>query len=149
MEKGKNTQITIETVVHAPVEKVWEYWTEPDHIKKWNNAAEDWFTPSAENDLSAGGKLNWRMEAEDGSLGFDFSGVYDEVKKHELISYTLDDGRKVRITFTPQGGETRVEEVFEAEQTNSTVLQRAGWQAILDNFKRHAEQEENARNLIP
>lgn len=149
MVKGEHMPITIETVVHAPVDKVWEYWTKPEHIMKWNNASEDWTTPSAENDLSAGGKLNWRMEAKDGSFGFDFSGVYDEVKKHELITYTLDDGRKVRITFTPQGEETRVVEVFDAEQSNSIEMQREGWQAILDNFKRHAEQEENARNLIP
>lgn len=149
MEKGEHMPITIETVVHAPVEKVWEYWTKPEHIMNWNNASEDWFTPAAENDLNPGGKLNWRMEAKDGSSGFDFSGVYDEVKKHELITYTLDDGRKVRITFTPQGEETRVVEVFDAEQSNPMELQRAGWQAILDNFRQHAEQEENARNLIP
>lgn len=149
MENDKSIPITIETVVHAPVGRVWEYWTEPEHIMKWNNASEDWFTPNAENDLNAGGKLNWRMEAKDGSYGFDFSGVYDEVRKHELITYTLDDGRKVRITFIPEGEETKVIEVFEAEQTNSTELQRAGWQAILDNFRRYAEQEENARNLIP
>jgi uncharacterized protein YndB with AHSA1/START domain len=149
MEQGKNTQITIETVVHAPVEKVWEYWTDPEHIMKWNNASEDWFTPSAVNDLSPGGKFNWRMEAKDGSFGFDFTGAYDEVKKHKLITYTLDDGRKVRITFTPHGEETKVQEIFEAESTNSTELQRAGWQAILYNFKRLAEQEENERKLVP
>lgn len=149
MEQGKNTQITIETVVHAPVEKVWEYWSEPEHIMKWNNASEDWFTPSAVNDLNPGGKFNWRMEAKDGSFGFDFTGAYDEVKKHKLITYTMDDGRKVRITFTPQGEDTKVQEIFEAESTNSTELQRAGWQAILDNFKRHAEQEENERKLVP
>ena len=88
--------------MHAPVEKVWEYWTEPDHITKWSNASDDWHTPYAENDLRVGGKFVSRMEAKDGSFGFDFGGVYDEVRANEFISYTLGDGRKVEITFIPQ-----------------------------------------------
>src|SRR5688572_6983414 len=99
METKNKTTITVEASVKAPVEKVWKYWTSPDHIKKWNNANDDWHTPKAENDLRTGGKFLSRMEAKDGSFGFDFEGVYDEVRTNELISYTMPDGRKVKITF--------------------------------------------------
>ncbi len=133
--------ITVEATVHAPVEKVWEFWTEPDHIKKWNNASDDWHTPYAENDLRAGGKFVSRMEAKDGSFGFDFGGIYDEVRDHEFISYTLEDGRKVEITFIPQENDTRVIEVFDPETINPIEMQQQGWQAILNNFKKHAEQQ--------
>lgn len=133
-------EITIEASIQAPVEKVWEYWTEPNHIKKWNSASDDWHTPFAENDLRPGGKFTSRMEAKDGSMGFDFGGVYDDVKLHEVVSYTLGDGRKVKITFKGQGNETEVIETFEAETENPVDFQRQGWQAILDNFKRYAEQ---------
>jgi uncharacterized protein YndB with AHSA1/START domain len=133
-------KITVETTVHAPVEKVWKYWTEPTHIKKWNNASDDWHTPVAENDLRAGGKFLSRMEAKDGSFGFDFGGIYDEVKLHEVIAYTLDDGRKVKITFKGQENETEVIETFDAETMNPIEFQQQGWQAILDNFKKYAEQ---------
>ena len=138
METAK--KITVETTVHIPVEKVWEYWTEPAHIKKWNNASDEWHTPVAENDLRAGGKFLSRMEAKDGSFGFDFSGIYDEVILHEVIAYTLGDGRKVKITFKGLENGTEVIETFDAETSNPIEFQQQGWQAILDNFKKYAEQ---------
>ena len=113
----------------------------PAHITKWNNASDEWHTPYAENDLRAGGKFVSRMEAKDGSFGFDFGGIYDEVRNHEFISYKLEDGRKVQITFIAEENDTKVVEVFEAEAANPIEMQQEGWQAILDNFKRHAEQQ--------
>jgi len=136
METTNKTLITVETTVNAPIEKVWKLWTAPEHITKWNNASDDWHTPFAENDLRVGGKFVARMEAKDGSFGFDFGGVYDEVKENELIEYTIGDGRKVIINFTGNGNGTKVVEGFEAESTNSIELQRGGWHAILDNFKK-------------
>jgi len=143
MAKTDPVTITVETVVHSPVEKVWEYWTEPEHIKQWNNASDDWHTPFAENDLKVGGKFVSRMEAKDGSFGFDFSGVYDEVSVNESIAYTIGDGRKVKIVFIRQENDTRIIESFEAEETNTIEMQQAGWQAILDNFKKYAESVKN------
>lgn len=140
METSNNTKITVKTTVNAPVDKVWNFWTEPDHIKKWNNASDDWHTPFAENDLRAGGKFVSRMEAKDGSFGFDFGGTYDQVKLHEVISYSMEDGRKVDITFSGKGNETEIIETFDAETSNSVELQQQGWQAILNNFKKYAEQ---------
>ena len=99
METDNKVTITVETTVHAPVGKVWEYWTEPQHITKWSFASDDWHAPNAENDLRVGGKFLTRLEAKDGSFGFDFNGVYDEIKINELISFTLGDGRKVTVTF--------------------------------------------------
>ena len=140
MSTTESFRITIETTVNAPVEKVWKYWSEPEHITKWNYASDDWHTPFAENDLRAGGKFTSRMEAKNGSYGFDFGGVYDEVKLYELISYTLGDGRNVTIKFIGQEDKTKIIETFDAEATNSIELQQKGWQAILDNFKRYTEQ---------
>ncbi|GHN00934.1 activator of HSP90 ATPase [Cytophagales bacterium WSM2-2] len=138
METALKT-ITVENTVKASVEKVWKFWTEPQHIKKWNNASDDWHTPAAENDVRTGGKFNVRMEAKDGSFGFDFGGVYDEVKTHQVIAYTMGDGRKVNIKFAANGNETKVTETFEPETQNSIEMQRGGWQAILDNFKKYTE----------
>ena len=139
MTTTEKTQITVETTVKVPVEKAWKLWTTPEDITHWNNASDDWHTPRAENDLRPGGKFAHRMEAKDGSLGFDFGGVYDEVKTNELVVYSIDDGRKVKVTFTGNGTETKVVETFEAESTYSIEMQRGGWQAILDNFKKYAE----------
>ena len=133
------TTVTIEAVVNAPVEKVWEYWSKPAHITQWCNASPDWHAPKAENDLKAAGKFSTRMEAKDGSMGFDFDGVYDVVKTNELIAYTLGDGRKVSIIFNATGNTTKVTETFEAENENPVEMQKGGWQAILDNFKKHVE----------
>ena len=139
METTNKTTITVETLVNAPVDKVWEFWTKPEHITKWNNASEDWHTPKAENDLRVGGAFSSRMEAKDGSFGFDFGGVYDELKTNELIAYTLGDDRRVKITFVADGQTTKVTEIFEAEAVNPAEMQQTGWQAILDNFKKYAE----------
>jgi uncharacterized protein YndB with AHSA1/START domain len=133
------TIITIDAIVNAPGEKVWKYWTGTEHITKWNSASPDWHTPYAENDLKAGGKFLSRMEAKDGSFGFDFGGVYDEIKMNELIAYTLGDGRKVKITFSTEGNSTKIAESFEAESVNSIEMQRGGWQSILNNFKKYTE----------
>jgi uncharacterized protein YndB with AHSA1/START domain len=133
------TLITIEATVKAPVEKVWECWSSPEDIKQWNSASPDWHTPFAENDLRTGGKFVSRMEAKDGSVGFDFGGEYDEVITNKLIRYTMGDGRNVTVEFTEVGNETRVVESFEAEEVNSIELQRAGWQSILNNFKSYVE----------
>ncbi|MCR8642914.1 SRPBCC family protein [Paenibacillus sp. N1-5-1-14] len=139
MEASDQAIITIETTVQAPVEKVWAYWNEPQHITKWNTASEEWHTTKAENDLRVGGNFSSRMEAKDGSFGFDFGGVYDEVNVNELIAYTMGDGRKVKITFTSEGDTTKIVEVFDAEASNPVEMQQAGWQAILNNFKKYSE----------
>src|SRR4051812_29239477 len=139
METANSTVITVQTTINAPVEKVWDYWSHPGHITKWNSASEDWHTPFAENDLRTGGKFLSRMEAKDGSFGFDFGGAYDNVKTNELIEYTMEDGRKVKVEFAANGNETTVVESFDAESENPVEMQRGGWQAILDNFKKYVE----------
>ncbi|HEU5054836.1 MAG TPA: SRPBCC family protein [Hanamia sp.] len=131
--------ITVETLVNAPVRKVWATWTNPEDIKKWNSASDDWHTPHATNDLREGGRFSSRMESKDGSMGFDFSGTYQKVNEHELIEYTIDDGRKVKVIFSGDGDFTKVIESFEAESENSEEMQRGGWQSILDNFKKYVE----------
>ena len=139
METQEKTIITVESTVNAPVEKVWEYWTKPEHITKWNNASDDWHTLWVKADLREGGSFVARMEARDGSMGFDFGGVYDILRPNEYIEYTIGDGRKVKVTFSVQGNTTKVVESFEAENTNSVEIQQGGWQAILDNFKKYTE----------
>ena len=139
MREDDEMEITVKITVNEPIEKVWKCWTEPKYITKWNSASEDWHTPFAENDLRVGGNFISRMEAKDGSFGFDFSGTYDEVKLYDVISYVAADGRKVKITFIGQEKETKIIETFEAESTNSIELQQKGWQAILDNFKNFTE----------
>ena len=139
METTNNTVVTIESTVNAPVEKVWKYWTGPEHITKWNTAIDTWHSPYAENDLRVGGKFLARMEAKDGSFGFDFGGIYDEVETNKTIAFTMSDGRKVNVQFTPNGNETRIVESFEAENQNPIEMQRGGWQSILDNFKKYTE----------
>jgi len=139
MTTANKVNITVEATVNAPVEKVWKFFTEPKHITKWNNASDDWHSPKSENDLRVGGKFLTRMEAKDGSFGFDFGGVYDDVKPNQLIAYTIGDGRKVKVSFTTEGKSTTVRETFEAETENSTEMQKNGWQAILNNFKKYTE----------
>lgn len=139
METQNKSAITVENTIDAPLEKVWEYWTQPGHITKWNNASEDWHTPRAKNDLRTGGRFNTRMEAKDGSMGFDFEGVYDEVRLKDSIEYTMGDGRKVKIKFSGDDSFTKIVETFDPENTNSLEMQRNGWQAILDNFKKYTE----------
>jgi uncharacterized protein YndB with AHSA1/START domain len=139
METSAKTSITVVTTVNAPVEKVWQFWTLPEHLTQWNHASDDWHTPHAENDARTGGRFKVRMEAKDGSMGFDFESVYDEVIPRQLITYSLGDGRNVKITFEATGNETHISETFDAESTHSDEMQRAGWQAILDNFKKYIE----------
>lgn len=131
--------ITVRTTVKQPIEKVWTYWKEPQHISKWYAASEDWHAPAAENDLTPGGKFKTTMAAKDGSFSFDFSGKYLEVEPQKLIKYTIDDDRKVEIFFNDLGDSVEITETFEPEQTNSSDMQRGGWQAILDNFKKYTE----------
>lgn len=139
MEITNNASITVEATVNAPVEKVWTYFILPQHITQWYQASDDWHAPRAENDLRKGGRFNIRMAAKDGSAGFDFEGVYDTVEEHKAIAYTLGDGRKVALRFMSEGDKTRIAEEFEAENVHSPELQRSGWQAILDSFKKYVE----------
>jgi uncharacterized protein YndB with AHSA1/START domain len=139
METQAKNSITIEASVNAPLDKVWEIWTSPEHITKWNNATDDWHTPNAENDLQPGGKFIYRMEAKDGSFGFDFGGVHDSVKINERIASTLGDGRKMEVTFTARNNQTLIKEVFEAENVNPIDMQKMGWQSILNSFKKYME----------
>jgi uncharacterized protein YndB with AHSA1/START domain len=139
MKALANKLLTIETTIHAPVEKVWSLWTDPKHIINWSNASEEWHTTRAENDLREDGRFFSRMEAKDGSMGFDFTGVYHKVKQYTLIDYTIDDGREVRVSFVSKGKLTTVRETFEAEQENAIEMQRAGWQSILNSFKDYVE----------
>ncbi len=133
--------ITVKTTVHASAEKAWRYWSEPEHITQWNAASEDWHTPYAQNDLRVGGQFLYRMESKDSKFGFDFGGIYDEVKPLESISYTLGDGRKVNISFEGKENQTTIVETFDVEATHSLEQQQNGWQAILDRFKRYTEME--------
>jgi uncharacterized protein YndB with AHSA1/START domain len=128
------TVITVQTTIAAPIAHVWECWTTPTHIIEWNAASPDWHTPHSTVDLQVGGTFSSRMEAKDGSFGFDFWGTYTIVNAPTELAYTLGDNRKVSIQFVANGAETTVIEQFEAEQTNPVEMQRFGWQAILDNF---------------
>jgi len=112
METTEKTKIRIGTTINAPVEKVWNTWTTPSEIIQWNCPSPEWHTPKAEHDLKAGGKFNFRMEARDGSMGFDFGGVYDVVTKNQLIKYTMGDGRKVDVKFISNGNQTTIDQVF-------------------------------------
>jgi uncharacterized protein YndB with AHSA1/START domain len=132
-------KITIETIINAPMEKVWAAWNEPQHLTKWTFASDDWHAPHAETDLRTGGKFKTRMEAKDGSFGFDFGGTYTEVKNHELIEYDMDDKRHVKIVFEQLPEGVKITETFDAETQNSEEMQRDGWQSILNNFKKYTE----------
>lgn len=135
----ESTKITVTAMVNTPIETAWNTWTSPNDIVQWNTASDDWHTTKAQNDLRVGGKFSYRMEAKDGSMGFDFEGIYENVIPHEHITYSLGDGRKVSINFSGENSKTKVVETFDAENTNSIELQRHGWQSILDNFKKVAE----------
>lgn len=139
MESATATKVTVQNTVNAPVEKVWSYWTEPQHVMQWCQASDDWHAPYADNDLRVGGNFKTTMAAKDGSFSFDFGGVYDVVDHHRRIAYTMGDGRTVNIEFRAEGGSTHVTETFDAETMNSVEMQQTGWQAILDNFKQYTE----------
>lgn len=134
------TKVTVETTINAPLARVWETWTAPQHIMNWNSASPDWHCPKAENDLRTGGTFSSRMEARDGSMGFDFGGVYDEVRDQELIAYTMGDGRKVEVKFAPEDNGTRITQTFDAENMHPVEFQKAGWQSIMDNHKKYTEE---------
>ncbi|TDE47106.1 polyketide cyclase [Flavobacterium rhamnosiphilum] len=131
--------ITVQSTINASIEKVWELWTAPEHVMKWNNASEDWHTPFAENDLKIGGKFKYTMASKDGKMRFDFEGIYTNVVDSSLIEYEMADGRKVKIVFESQENGVVLTEQFDPETENTEALQQQGWQAILDNFKKYVE----------
>jgi uncharacterized protein YndB with AHSA1/START domain len=132
-------KITVETVVKAKLAKVWDAWNNPADIKQWNTAQEDWHTTKSTVDLREGGKFRSRMEAKDGSEGFDFEGTYTRVVPKKAIEYRMSDGREVQVEFVESPGGVLVRETFDPETENTPELQRQGWQAILDNFGRYVE----------
>ena len=132
-------QITVETVVHARPDEVWDAWITPADIKQWNTAQGDWHTTRSTVDLREGGKFLSRMEAKDGSEGFDFEGTYTRIVPHKTIEYRMSDGREVKVEFVERPAGVLVRETFDAETENPPELQRTGWQAILDNFARHVQ----------
>lgn len=134
-----NTKITVQVTIMAPVDMVWEYYTNPHHIIHWNFTSDDWHCPKAENDLKIGGKYKARMEAKDGSWGFDFEAIYNEVIPQKEFTYTLADNRQATTRMKRQGDKTLVAVTFDAENQNPIDMQKDGWQAILDNFKRYVE----------
>ncbi|RYG41928.1 MAG: activator of HSP90 ATPase [Chitinophagaceae bacterium] len=136
--------ITVSTTVNASLDTAWSFWTSPEHITNWNFASQDWHCPKAENDLRTGGTFSSTMAAKDGSMSFDFGGVYDEVIDLQKISYILGDGRQVTVLFEFSDGQTTITETFDPENQNPTEMQRSGWQAILDNFKLYVEQHTSA-----
>ena len=132
-------KITVETAVKAPIEKVWETWNNPADIKVWNTPQKDWHTTQSDVDLREGGKFSARMEAKDGSRGFDFEGTYTRVVPRKAIEFLMSDGREVKVEFLKRPGLVLVKETFDSETENALEVQREGWQAILDNFGRHVE----------
>jgi uncharacterized protein YndB with AHSA1/START domain len=132
-------KITVEKVVRASLSSVWQSWNNPDDIKQWNAASDDWHTTQSSVDLREGGKYSARMEAKDGSAGFDFEATYTRIVPGRLIEFRMSDGRDVTVQFSEAPGGVRVRETFEAENENDPELQRQGWQAILDNFARHVQ----------
>lgn len=133
------TKITVETTVQASPQQVWECWTKPEHIVHWNHASDDWHCPAAVNDLRPGGRFSYTMASRDDRMRFDFEGEYRSIRPGESIAYTIADGREVTVGFFAEDTATRVVETFEAEHIHAPELQREGWQAILDNFRRYTE----------
>ncbi|MCF1716324.1 SRPBCC family protein [Flavihumibacter sp. RY-1] len=138
-EQPNTVVLKVSAEVEVPVEKAWELFNTPEHIVNWNAASPDWHTPRASNDLRTGGSFSYRMEARDGSFGFDFAGEYTEVVPLTSFAYKMEDGRTARVEFLPIQSGTRVITQFDAENSNPLEMQQNGWQAILDNFKRYAE----------
>jgi uncharacterized protein YndB with AHSA1/START domain len=138
-------KITIETVVKANLSRVWDTWNNPEDIKQWNTAQDDWHTTRSTVDLREGGKFLSRMEAKDVSMGFDFEGTYTRVVPHSIIEYRMSDGREAKVEFVKRGDSVNVKTTFDAETENSPEMQRAGWQAISDNFGRYVETKEQAK----
>ena len=139
MEQDPKPLITVQATIYAGIEKVWHIWNTPAHVMRWNFAVPEWHCPAATNDLREGGMFNYRMEARDGSFGFDFYGTYNVVEPKTRLSYTLGDGRLVEVWFKELGEQTEVTETFETENENPAEMQRTGWQTILNNFKDYVE----------
>ncbi|MCB9203105.1 MAG: SRPBCC domain-containing protein [Flavobacteriales bacterium] len=139
MKEKKISHISIQVSIQASIDDVWNYWTQPEHITKWNFATDEWHCPKAKNDLKPNGSFSWRMEAKDGSMGFDFTGNYEEIIDKKLITYKMSDGRFVEIEFTIKDKDVILKETFETEGTNTDEQQRTGWLAILKNFKTYVE----------
>ena len=133
------TKITVTCSVTATIEKVWNYWTTPQHIEQWNNASDDWHTPKTVNDIRVGGTFIFTMAAKDGSFSFDFGGTYTEVTENKSIKYTMEDGRTAAINFNSIGDAVEIVETFDAENQNPIDMQKGGWQTILNNFKKYVE----------
>lgn len=131
-------RITVETTINAPIEKIWRAWTTPEDIKQWNAASDDWHTTKASVDLKEGGAFSSRMEAKDGSMGFDFAGTYTKIVENRLIECSFGD-RAMQVEFISSSDGVTIRETFDAEPTHSVEQQRDGWQAILNNFARHVE----------
>ncbi|MDB5194495.1 MAG: polyketide cyclase [Parcubacteria group bacterium] len=137
-----NTIITIETTVRADMDAVWNLWNAPEHIEQWMHASEDWECTAAVNDVRVGGRFVFTLAAKDKSVSFDLPGIYTEVVPNKFLAYTLDDERTVSVSFIEIDNGVHISETFEAEQVNSEEMQRGGWQAILDNFKKYAENQQ-------
>jgi uncharacterized protein YndB with AHSA1/START domain len=131
--------ISIETIINSSIESVWSSWITPEDIVNWNFASDDWSCPRAKLEFKEGGKFNYRMEAKDGSMDFDFEGTFNLIKEFERIEYSLEDNRKVSISFSDTGNGIKIVETFDAEDELSGEQQKQGWQSILDNFKKHVE----------
>jgi uncharacterized protein YndB with AHSA1/START domain len=139
MKTAQTQSITVETLVNAPVEKAWKFFSDPEHITQWAFASDDWHAPYADNDLRKDGKFKTTMAAKDGSFSFDFEGVYTNVVPNKVVEYAMSDGRKVKVDFEADGNSTRIRETFDPETENPIDMQRAGWKAILENYRRHVE----------
>ena len=131
--------ITVEAIIEAPIETVWNFWTKPEHVMHWNFASKDWHCPKATSDFNIGGEFHYSMAAKDGSVEFDFCGTFTKIIDQSFIEIFLEDGRELNIQFESEGSSTKIIETFEPEEVNSMELQKQGWQAILDNFKTYAE----------
>lgn len=140
--------ITIETLIHAPINLVWDTWNSPNHVVHWNHASDDWHSPKADNNFVVGGKFVYRMEAKDNSFGFDFSGTYEEIVDKKRVVTRLDDNRLVKTEFHVENDSVRIVETFEAEDQNSIELQREGWSAILNNYKLYTESLQQNKSLL-
>lgn len=134
------TPITVKTKIHAPIAKIWQFWNNPQSVMQWNSASPDWHTPKATNDFEVGKSFSYTMAAKDGSMSFDFSGTYTRIDEYRLIEYVLGDGRNISVVFSADGDTTEITETFDPETQNPREMQQAGWQAMLDNFKKYAEE---------
>ena len=131
--------ITVEAIIEAPIEVVWNLWTNPEHVKHWNFASPDWHCPRAKSDFHDGGEFHYIMAAKDGSVEFDFCGTFTKILDLSFIEIFLEDGRELNIQFETEGNATKIIETFEPEEVNSLELQKQGWLAILNQFKFYAE----------